>query len=284
MNIGMTLPVMESALNRELIKSWCRIIDDGHWGSIALGERIVFDNPEFVTTLSSVAAWTENVEIISTVSILPMHNPILCAKQFATIDMISEGRFTLGVGVGGRREDYEAIEAQWSNTKWKRVISSVEKMRSVWNDSYHQSIGPKPIQVGGPKILAGAIGPKAVEMAASYADGIAGFSFDADVEDIANSFKLAEKNFKNKRPRMITSFWFALGSNSRIQMKRHLSKYLAWMGNDIANTLSDSAGFCGTVEELRLFLDEIELIGFDDVLLVPTSSDISQLEELKDIF
>ena len=83
---------------------------------------------------------------------------------------------------------------------------------------------------------------------------------------------------------MITSFWFALGSNSRIQMKKHLSKYLAWMGNDVANTLSDTAGFCGTVEELRLFLDEIELIGFDDVLLVPTSSDISQLEELKEIF
>ena len=81
MNIGMTLPVMESGLNRELIKNWCQIIDDGHWRSIALGERIVFDNPEFVTTLSSVAAWTENVEIISTVSILPMHDPILCAKQ-----------------------------------------------------------------------------------------------------------------------------------------------------------------------------------------------------------
>ena len=60
MNIGMTLPVMESGLNRELIKNWCDIIDDGHWRSIALGERIVFDNPEFVTTLSSVAAWTEN--------------------------------------------------------------------------------------------------------------------------------------------------------------------------------------------------------------------------------
>ena len=52
MNIGMTLPVMESGLNRELIKNWCLIIDDGHWRSIALGERIVFDNPECVTTLS----------------------------------------------------------------------------------------------------------------------------------------------------------------------------------------------------------------------------------------
>ena len=89
MNIGMTLPVMESGLNRELIKNWCHIIDDGHWRSIALGERIIFDNPEFVTTLSSVAAWTENVEIISTVSILPMHDPILCATQFATIDIFS---------------------------------------------------------------------------------------------------------------------------------------------------------------------------------------------------
>ena len=114
MKIGMTLPVMEPDLTRKDLEKWTKKIDTGPWSHIALGERILFPNPEFISTLSAVAAWTNRVEIIATVSILTMHNPILSAKQFATIDMLAEGRFTLGVGVGGREEDYTAINSNWS--------------------------------------------------------------------------------------------------------------------------------------------------------------------------
>ena len=86
MNIGMTLPVMEPGLTRKDLETWTSLIDTGPWSHIALGERIVFPNPEFISTLSAVAAWTQNVEIIATVSVLSMHDPILCAKQFSTID------------------------------------------------------------------------------------------------------------------------------------------------------------------------------------------------------
>ena len=114
MKIGMTLPVMEPDLTRKDLEKWTKKIDTGPWSHIALGERILFPNPEFISTLSAVAAWTNRVEIIATVSILTMHNPILSAKQFATIDLLAEGRFTLGVGVGGREEDYTAINSNWS--------------------------------------------------------------------------------------------------------------------------------------------------------------------------
>ena len=109
MKIGMTLPVMEPDLTRKDLEKWTKKIDTGPWSHIALGERILFPNPEFISTLSAVAAWTNRVEIIATVSILTMHNPILSAKQFATIDLLAEGRFTLGVGVGGREEDLSLI-------------------------------------------------------------------------------------------------------------------------------------------------------------------------------
>ena len=113
MKIGMTLPVMEPGLTRKDLEAWTKQIDQGPWSHIALGERILFSNPEFISTLSAVAAWTKRVEIIATISVLTMHDPVLSAKQFATIDMLSEGRFTLGVGVGGREEDYDAIGANW---------------------------------------------------------------------------------------------------------------------------------------------------------------------------
>lgn len=282
MNIGMTLPVMERDLSRDILLDWIRRIDHGPWSSIAMGERIVFHNPEFITLLGGVAAATNKTEIIATISVATMHNPVLLAKQIATLDMLSEGRFTLGVGVGGREEDYLAIGADYSKRRWANVEDNINTMKSIWAGEHNLHIGPKPFTSRGPQILAGALGPKALEISSTFADGIAGFSFNADINEIKESFDLTKKFFK-PNPRLMTSFWFAIEPNGRVQLKSHLQSYLAWMGDEIAEMLSDSAGFCGSVSELKGFLEQISNIGASDILLVPTSKDIKQLKMLEEI-
>ena len=279
MKIGMTLPVMEPDLSRQDLEDWTLRVDAGPWSHIALGERILFPNPEFISTLSAVAAWTKRVEIIATISVLTMHNPILSAKQFATIDMISEGRFTLGVGVGGREEDYNAIGSTWSDRKWATLSDRVKTMQSVWSKEYHPSLGPTPFSMNGPQILAGAVGPKAMEMSADFADGLAGFSFNADIEEIKDSFNRVQKAFeeKNKSPRLVTSFWFGLGKSARSDIQTHLERYLSWMGDDLARDLAKTAGFSGSQSDLNDFLLLVKAAGATDVILVPTSKNIEQL-------
>ena len=279
MKIGMTLPVMEPDLSRQDLEDWTLRVDAGPWSHIALGERILFPNPEFISTLSAVAAWTKRVEIIATISVLTMHNPILSAKQFATIDMISEGRFTLGVGVGGREEDYNAIGSTWSDRRWATLSDRVKTMQSVWSKEYHPSLGPTPFSMNGPQILAGAVGPKAMEMSADFADGLAGFSFNADIEEIKDSFNRVQKAFeeKNKSPRLVTSFWFGLGESGRSDIQIHLERYLSWMGDDLARDLAKTAGFSGSQSDLNDFLLLVKAAGATDVILVPTSKNIEQL-------
>ena len=279
MKIGMTLPVMEPDLSRQDLEDWTLRVDAGPWSHIALGERIVFPNPEFISTLSAVAAWTKRVEIIATISVLTMHNPILSAKQFATIDMISEGRFTLGVGGGGREEDYNAIGSTWSDRRWATLSDRVKTMQSVWSKEYHPSLGPTPFSMNGPQILAGAVGPKAMEMSANFADGLAGFSFNADIEEIKDSFNRVQKAFeeKNKSPRLVTSFWFGLGKSARSDIQIHLERYLSWMGDDLARDLAKTAGFSGSQSDLNDFLLLVKAAGATDVILVPTSKNIEQL-------
>ena len=279
MKIGMTLPVMEPDLSRRDLEDWTLRVDSGPWSHIALGERILFPNPEFISTLSAVAAWTKRVEIIATISVLTMHNPILSAKQFATIDMISEGRFTLGVGVGGREEDYNAIGSTWSDRRWATLSDRVKTMQSVWSKEYHPSLGPTPFSMNGPQILAGAVGPKAMEMSAHFADGLAGFSFNADIEEIKDSFNRVQKAFeeKNKSPRLVTSFWFGLGKSARSDIQIHLERYLSWMGDDLARDLAKTAGFSGSQSDLNDFLLLVKAAGATDVMLVPTSKNIEQL-------
>ena len=279
MKIGMTLPVMEPDLSRQDLEDWTLRVDAGPWSHIALGERILFPNPEFISTLSAVAAWTKRVEIIATISVLTMHNPILSAKQFATIDMISEGRFTLGVGVGGREEDYNAIGSTWSDRRWATLSDRVKTMQSVWSKEYHPSLGPTPFSMNGPQILAGAVGPKAMEMSADFADGLAGFSFNADIEEIKDSFNRVQTAFKekNKSPRLVTSFWFGLGESARPDIQIHLERYLSWMGDDLARDLAKTAGFSGSQSDLNDFLLLVKAAGTTDVILVPTSKNIEQL-------
>ena len=114
---------------------------------------------------------------------------------------------------------------------------------------------------------------------------MAGFSFNADLEEIKDSFNRVVNAFSDskKSPRLVTSFWFGLGQNSRQDIQIHLNRYLGWMGEDLASELSKTAGLAGTERDLKEFLLEIKDAGATDVLLVPTSKDINQLKAAEEI-
>ena len=155
MKIGMNLPVMVPGLNRDRILEWSRRIDAGPYASLAAGERITFPNPEVMVTLSAAAAVTERVQITFCVLVLPMHNAVRIAKQVATLDVISAGRVTLGVGVGGREEDYVAVGAEYDKRLWGRMEEQVAIMRRAWAgeavvEGALRPVEPAPIQDGWP--------------------------------------------------------------------------------------------------------------------------------------
>ena len=105
MDIGVCLPYMERDLDRERIQAWCRAIDDGPFSSLSCGERITGYTIEMRTTLAFAAAVTERVRIVPSLYVLPMHSAVWAAKEIATLDVLSGGRVTVTVGVGGREVD-----------------------------------------------------------------------------------------------------------------------------------------------------------------------------------
>src|SRR6476659_8261801 len=107
----MTMPVMEPNLDASTLNAWARTIDEGPFSSLCWGERIAFDNPEAVTLLGALAAWPDRVRLVTTVLVPQLHDPVMLAKALATGDMLSRGRLTGGLGIGGRREDYDAVGA-----------------------------------------------------------------------------------------------------------------------------------------------------------------------------
>lgn len=291
MKIGMTLPIMEPDLDRQLLRTWVEAVDRGPYSSLAFGERLIFSNPDTMALMGACAAWTERVRLVTTIFIATLHSPVVLAKHIATADMLSNGRVTIGVGIGGREEDYRAAGTDLSQRKWAELTKRIDVMRRCWAGEHvvegvARAVGPAPVQPGGPPILAGAMGPKAVATASLWADGVCGMSFAPDVKEIEQSFELVRQSWSEAgrpRPHLGTSFWFAIGDNARDQMRTHLKRYFTWLPAAEVDAIAEQAGFAGTAAEFKTLLQEIEDAGADEVMLISTSSDPDQVKQVADI-
>lgn len=288
MAVGMTLPVMEPDIAPDVLRDWSERIDAGPYSSLCFGERIAFDNPDALTLLGAVAAWTHRVRIGTTVVVPQLHDPVLLAKALATGDQLSGGRLSVGLGVGGREEDYAAVSADWSSRTMAEMAERAGVLRRVWSEENltgaTRPVGPRPTQAGGPELLVGTLGHRTVRHAARWADGLAGMTLNADVDQTAALFDVARTAWAEggrPAPRLTTSFWFALAETStdpRAQVHRHLRHYMNWLPPALVDALAPTAGFAGTLDELRVLLDRFAAIGTDEVQLIPTSDDPRQVE------
>lgn len=292
MRVGMTLPVMEPDLDAEILRQWVTTIDDGPFSSISWGERIAFSNPDSLTLLGAVAAWTERVELITTVIVPQLHDPVMCAKALATADVLSGGRLTVGFGVGGRHEDYRAAGADPKTQTMREMADRVEIMRRVWSGEKVTDsvlpVGPAPTRVGGPRLLVGTIGPRTLRSAAAWADGLAGITMDLDPAKQNELFDVARQAWAlagKPAPYLATSFWFAVGpaDEARDQVRRHLLRYMNWIPAEYVEAIAPTTGWSGSEEDLAEALRAFAAIGADEVHLIPTSSDIDQLRRAADV-
>jgi alkanesulfonate monooxygenase SsuD/methylene tetrahydromethanopterin reductase-like flavin-dependent oxidoreductase (luciferase family) len=288
----MTMPVMEPDLDAATLNTWARVIDEGPFSSLCWGERIAFDNPEALTLLGALAAWTARVRLVTTVVVPQLHDPVMLAKQLATGDMLSGGRLTVGIGVGGRQEDYEAVGADPSTQTMSGMAERVALMKRIWSgEKVTESVvpvGPPPVQTGGPRLLVGTMGPKTVRSAAAWAFGLAGTTLDLDVGKQNELFDVARAAWAEAgrpKPHLATSFWFALGDadDARAQVRRHLRHYMNWISAEYVDAMAPTTGWAGTGDELLEVLRKFEGIGTDEVHLIPTSSDIEQVRRVAEL-
>jgi alkanesulfonate monooxygenase SsuD/methylene tetrahydromethanopterin reductase-like flavin-dependent oxidoreductase (luciferase family) len=139
----MTMPVMEPDLDATVLENWARGIDEGPFSSLCWGERIAFENPDNLTLLGALAAWTDRVRLLTTVIVPQLHDPVMLAKALATGDLLCGGRLTVGIGVGGRHEDYHAVGADPATQTMRGTAERVAVMKRVWaGEKITESVEP----------------------------------------------------------------------------------------------------------------------------------------------
>lgn len=149
---------------------------DGSWGGVATGEV-----KEQLTTLAFLAGATSRLRLVASVMIVPYRPPLLAAKVVTTIDVLSKGRLTLGVGAGWMREEFDALRIQPFEKRGDVTDDYIKAFKAMWGESnptYHGEYCdisgiqflPKPVQTPHPPIWVGGESPRAIRRAATFGD------------------------------------------------------------------------------------------------------------------
>ncbi|MGO4258277.1 LLM class flavin-dependent oxidoreductase [Marmoricola sp. RAF53] len=290
MEIGLALPQMAPDYAPTTTVSWARAIDQGPFSSVSVGERVTFHNPEMVATLGACAAVTERVRIFANLWVLPQHPMPMVAQQIGTLDQLAGGRLEVAVGVGGREHDYRALAAPFTGRHARLDENVAELKRLLAGEPPFEGadpVGPACVQPGGPRILAGAMGPKAMRRAAVWADGISGFSIAGDAAEIAKANQLARDCWaeagRTTVPHQVSGCFFALGTDEpAVDLHAFTARYLGFLGEDLAEAVAATAR-ASSVEVLNEVLDAAEEAGCDEFILVPASADPRCLEAVTEL-
>jgi probable F420-dependent oxidoreductase len=143
-------------------------------------DRIAYDNLEPLTVLAAAAGVTQKIRLGTSVLLPHLRHPSLLAKTVATLDYISAGRLTLGIGFGSRENDFTAVEVPFEG-RGSRAVEAVQLMKRLWTEDnvthtgrffniQNLTIGPRPIQQSIP-IWTGGSAEVALKRAGTWADG-----------------------------------------------------------------------------------------------------------------
>ena len=289
MKFGICLPYMEKNFGRKQIMQWCKRIDDGPFSSLSCGERITGYTLEMRNMLAFAAAVTERVRIVPSLYVLPMHSAVWAAKEIATLDVLSEGRVTLTVGVGGRKVDYQAVGASFDR-RHQRMDEQVVDMKHIWRGEPPfegaDEVGPRPVQGDAIPILSGSMWPKAMARAARWSDGFYSFAMNGDTKMTEYFTSQAQQHWQHAerqgKPYLVGGFWYSLTDQAESRLKDYVYQYMLTFGEKEArNTANTMTRF--SVEAVEEALFGMQELALDEVFLVPTTADMKELDRLENL-
>jgi alkanesulfonate monooxygenase SsuD/methylene tetrahydromethanopterin reductase-like flavin-dependent oxidoreductase (luciferase family) len=279
MRVGLGLPISDPA---ELL-TWARRADSGPFSTLGLLDRLVYHNPEPLVTLAAVVGATTRIRVQTEVLLAPLREPVLLAKQCATLDRLSGGRFTLGIGLGGRPDDYTAAGVGLRD-RGRRLDTQLALLRRLWAGEPHSAdvgpVGPAPSTPGGPEVLFGGFAPRALERVAQWGDG---FLSASTVPHTDQLFRAVERSWqaaaRTGGPRLVAQLNVALGADDVVtDAQRTIRSYYAFTeyADQIAGSLCTTSG--GLRDAVAAFGD----IGADEVMLYCWASDPDQVDRVAD--
>lgn len=271
--VGIGLPNTIPGTTGALLVEWARRADAGPFSTAAVLDRLVYDSIEPFAALSAAAAVTERVGLATNIAIGPLRGPAMLAKQAVSVDAVSGGRFTLGLGVGARKDDYEAAGVD-RRTRGTALSEQLAYLRGQLDGS---GIGPSRPSIG---LLVGGSSGAAFARMARYADGYAhGGGPPRAFGSAATRARAAWRDLERPgEPVLWGQGYFAFGDPDK--GADYLRDYYAFTG-PFAEKIA--AGNLTSARAVKDFVRGYEAEGCDELILYPTVADLDDLDRLAEV-
>lgn len=279
MDLGIGLPNTVPGTTGRQLTDFARAAEDAGFSTLGTVDRIVYANYEPVVALSAAAAVTERIGLATSVLLGPLRrNAAVIAKQFLSLDALAGGgRAILGIGIGGRDDDYAISEVDMS-TRGEWQDAALARIREIWDGKgeVERKVGPRT-NGDGPSLIVGGQVEAAFERAAKFGDGwMQGGSgpdqLGQDVEALDAAWKAAGRDGE---PRTMALGYYSLGPDAESKADAYLTDYYAWMGDEVAGMIAASA--LKDADSVKGALQLYEEKGCDELILFPSSPEPEQV-------
>lgn len=275
MKVGIGLPNAVPGTSGEDIEEFARRAEAQGFHSLGTIDRVLYPNWEPLIALAAAAVVTERIELKTTVMLGPLRlNAVQTAKQALSVNELSNGRLTLGIGLGARGDDFEASGVEYKDTG-EKLEAMLDYLEKTFAD---ERIGPRTSGV--PKILIGGHADASFERAARYGHGwIAGGAPPDQYAQMAEQARTAWSEAGNEgQPHLAGLAYFALGESAEQDATDYLTDYYAFLGEETANMIAGSAAT--DPDTVKGYLAAFEQAGCDELIMFPCSSDPAQADLL----
>ena len=260
------------------------------WDHILLGVEPSFPIIESLSILTAIAARTSKIKLGTGILVVPMRNPVILAKQLATLDLISNGRLLVGAAVGWYKREFMAMGVDF-HQRGKIMETSLDILTRLWTEDRltvdfppylikDAVMFPKPVQKPRPPILIGGYVEAVLRRAATKGDGWLTYYYTADsfAANWARIRSFAEEAGRNPDELQSTNqLPIAVGPRAKVEgpMREWLQTewdYAAWSESTAESAIMGTVDEC--VEQLRTHI----ATGIDRIIFVPYRYQDDQLE------
>jgi probable F420-dependent oxidoreductase len=263
------------------------------WDHVLLGVDPNFPIIESLTLLTAIAARTKTIKLGTGILVLPLRNPVVLAKQLASMDLLSEGRLIMGMASGWYKREFDAVGVPYDK-RGKIMDENLEILTRFWTEdmvkgeyTYHKIpagvMFPKPVQKPRPPILIGGYVDRVLQRAATAGDGWLTYFYRP--ESFAKSW-CKIRNFASESGKDPDTLLNAAQLPIRIGPSRAAieSEMMEWLGKEWdyaswSDSTKDSA-IIGTVDECVAQLKEHLAAGVQKLIFVPYKYEMSQIEAI----
>jgi alkanesulfonate monooxygenase len=263
------------------------------WDHVLLGVKPNFPIVESLTLLTAIGARTAKIKLGTGILVLPMRNPVILAKQLASMDALTDGRLLMGMASGWYKREFDAVGVPFEQ-RGKIMDENLEIMTRLWTEDTVQGewsrhkipagvMYPKPVQKPRPPILIGGYVDRVLKRAAVAGDGWLTYFYrpESFAKSWAKIRDFAKEGGKDPDTLLNAAQLPICIGKSRAAVE---SEMMDWLGKEWdyaswSESTKDSA-IIGTVDECVAQLKEHIAVGTQKIIFVPYKYETAQIETI----